>query len=66
MPYDAVFYLAIALIVFFYSMVNDYFSAMTAQLFVYLIYAIGALTSVVMGFFLINMYDREEEGESPF
>ncbi len=66
MPYDAVFYLAIALIIFFYSMVNDYFNAMTAQLFVYLIYAIGALTSVIMGFFLIQMYDREEEGESPF
>ena len=50
-PYDAVFFLAISMIIFFYSMVNYYFSAMTAQLFVYLIYAVGAMMSVVFGFF---------------
>ena len=66
MPWDAIFWASISMIIFLYTMLSDYFAAQTADLFVYIIYSIGMLFSVLFGFFLIQMYDREEEGESPF
>jgi hypothetical protein len=66
MPMDAVLWVSLCLIVFLYSMLGDYFSADTATLFVYIIYSIGMVFSVLFGFFLIQMYDKEEEGDSPF
>jgi len=65
-PYDALLFASVSSIVFIYTMLYYYFNGSSSGMFVYIIYAVGMLFSMVFGLFLTQMQDREGEGKSPF
>jgi hypothetical protein len=65
-PFDAYLFISISALIFFYTMLGNYFNANTSDLFVYLIYSVGMLFSLILGIFLIQMQDQESEGGMPF
>jgi uncharacterized membrane protein YccC len=65
-PYDALLFASISAIIFLYTMLYYYYNSSLTGMFVYIIYAVGMLFSIVFGIFLTQMQDREGEGKSPF
>ena len=65
-PYDALLFASVSSIVFIYTMLYYYYNSSSSGMFVYIIYAVGMLFSMVFGLFLTQMQDREGEGKSPF